>query len=323
MRVLVIGAGAIGAYFGARLLEAGCDATFLVRPKREAQLRQGLSVRSPKGDVRLSTVQTITADRLKKGYPLIVLSCKAYDLAAAVDDFAPAVDSDTAILPLLNGMHHLDVLRERFGAERCLGGQCQIAATLGEDGNVVHLNETHQLSYGELAGLRTRRVEMIEALFSKARFDSRLSEAIVQEMWEKWVFIAALAGSTCLMRGAVGDIVRSGSTDLLRRILAECAAIASAHGFAPRPQALGRAEAVLTDADSTLTASMLRDLERGARTEADHILGDLLSRREPAFAPDGAAAGKPAEAAIAAKVGVLDVAYAHLKTYELRRGAGR
>jgi 2-dehydropantoate 2-reductase len=323
MRVLVIGAGAVGAYFGVRLLEAGGDATFLVRPKREAQLRHGLSIRSPKGDVRLSRVQTITADRLKTGYQLILLSCKAYDLAAAVDDFAPAVDANTAILPLLNGMRHLDVLKQRFGAERCLGGQCQIAATLGEDGNVVHLNETHQLSYGELAGLRTRRVETIEALFSEAKFDSRLSEAIVQEMWEKWVFIAALAGSTCLMRGAVGDIVRSGSTDLLRQILVECAQIADAQGFAPRAHALARAEAVLTDADSTLTASMLRDLERGARTEADHILGDLLSRRKPAEVTKGAQTGLPAEAAIAAKLGVLDAAYAHLKTYELRRETGR
>jgi 2-dehydropantoate 2-reductase len=325
MKVLVIGAGAVGAYFGARLLEAGGDVTFLVRPKRAAQLRQGLSVRSPKGDVRLSSVATITADRLKAGYELILLSCKAYDLAAAVDDFAPAVDQRTAVLPLLNGMRHLDVLKQRFGAERTLGGQCQIAATLGEDGNVVHLNETHQLSYGELSGSRTPRVEAIESLFSKAKFDSRPSDAIVQEMWEKWVFIAALAGSTCLMRGSVGDIVRSGSVDLLRQILAQCAAIARTQGFAPRPQALGRAEAVLTDASSTLTASMLRDLERGARTEAEHIIGDLLSRGNSSFALR-TTEGKPAPAgaaATSAEMGVLDVAYAHLKTYELRRGNGR
>jgi 2-dehydropantoate 2-reductase len=308
MRVLILGAGAIGAYFGARLLEAGVDVTFLVRPKREAQLRQGLSVRSPKGDLRLSTVPTVTADRLRKGYELVVLSSKAYDLASALDAIAPAFDSQTAVLPLLNGMRHLDALKQRFGAERTLGGQCQIAVTLDEDGNVIHLNESHQLSYGELTGSRTPRVKAIEALFSKANFDSRVSEAIVQEMWEKWVFIAALAGSTCLMRGAVGEIVRSGSADLMRRILGECAAIAGARGFAPRAQSLARAEAVLTDPDSTLTASMLRDLERGARTEAEHIIGDLLSRR-------------PDEAANAAKAGVLDIAYAHLKTYELRRAS--
>jgi 2-dehydropantoate 2-reductase len=303
VKVLVLGAGAIGAYFGARLLEAGVDTTFLVRPRREAQLRQGLSVRSPKGDIRLPAPPTVTADRLRKGFGLILLSCKAYDLAGAIESLAPAVGPETAILPLLNGMRHLDALKDRFGAGPILGGQCQIAATLGEDGNVIHLNDTHQLSCGELAGGRSARVEAIETLFSKAKFEARLSEAILQEMWEKWVFIAALAGSTCLMRGAVGDIVGSGSVDLMRRILRECAAIAGAQGFAPRAQPLGRAEAILTDAGSALTASMLRDLERGARTEAEHIIGDLLARRGSA----------------AAELSVLDVVYAHLKTYELRR----
>jgi 2-dehydropantoate 2-reductase len=303
VRVLVVGAGAVGAYFGARLLEAGVDTTFLVRPKREAQLRQGLSIRSPKGDIRLAAPPTITAETLRKGFGVILLSCKAYDLAGAVESFAPAVSPDTAILPLLNGMRHLDVLKDRFGAGLVLGGQCQIAATLGEDGNVVHLNDTHQLSYGELAGPRSERTLAIEAAFSRAKFDARLSEAVLQEMWEKWVFIAALAGSTCLMRGSVGDIVRSGSADLMRRMLRECAAIADAQGFAPRTQALARAEAVLTDAGSSLTASMLRDLERGARTEAEHVVGDLLARRS----------SRPGE------LSLLDVAYVHLKTYELRR----
>jgi 2-dehydropantoate 2-reductase len=305
MKVLVIGAGAVGAYFGARLLEAGVDTTFLVRPNRQAQLRQGLSVRSPKGDIRVTAPPTITADRVHKGYGLILLSCKAYDLAGAIESFAPAVGPETAILPVLNGMRHLDELKQRFGTGPILGGQCQIAATLGEDGGVVHLNETHQLSCGELAGPRTARVEAIGAVLSKAKFESRLSEAILQEMWEKWVFIASLAGSTCLMRGTVGDIVRSGGADLLRRMLRECAAIAQGQGFAPRPQPLGRAEAVLTDADSTLTASMLRDLERGARTESEHIIGDLLRRGGRART----------------ELSLLGVAYAHLKTYELRRAS--
>ncbi|HEV3017727.1 MAG TPA: 2-dehydropantoate 2-reductase [Burkholderiaceae bacterium] len=303
MKILVVGAGAIGAYFGARLLEAGVDTTFLVRPKRQAQLRAGLFVRSPHGDIRLPAPPTVTAERVQKGFGLVLLSCKAYDLPGAIESLAPAVDAGTAILPLLNGMRHLDALTERFGPERILGGLCLIAATLGEDGSVIHLNDNHAISFGELAGARTPRAETIEALLAKAKFQSRLSETIVQEMWEKWVFIAALAGSTCLMRAAVGDIVRSGNAELLRRMLSECAQIAASRGFAPRPQAMARAEAFLTDADSTLTASMMRDLEHGARTEADHILGDLLARRGPP----------------AADLSLLDVAFAQLKSNELRR----
>jgi len=308
MRVLVVGAGAIGGYFGARLLEAGVDTTFLVRPAREAQLRQrGLSVRSPKGDVRLAAPPTVTAERLQKGYGLVLLSCKAYDLAGALEAFAPAVDEQAAILPLLNGMRHLDALKDRFGPRPVLGGQTQIAVTLAENGDVIHLRDLHMLSFGELDGPRTARTQAIEAVFARANVDARLSDAILQEMWEKWVFIAALAGATCLMRGAVGDIVRAGNAHLMMRLLDECAAVAAARGFASRPQALQRAEGVLTDPSSTLTASMLRDLERGARTEADHIIGDLLARR-------GSAAADPS---------LLDVAYAHLKTYELRRAGSK
>ncbi len=303
MKVLIVGAGAVGAYFGARLLETGADATFLVRPKRQAQLGQGLVVRSPHGDIRLAPPATVTADRVQKGFGLVLLSCKAYDLAGAIESFAPAVDSGTVILPLLNGMRHLDILKERFGAERVMGGLAVIAATLGEDGSVIHLNDVHSLTFGELDNSRTPRAQAIEAVFAKAKFQSRLSDAIVQEMWEKWVFIAALAGSTCLMRAAVGDIVRSGNTYLLRRILHECASIAAVHGFEPRPQQLARSEGVLTDANSTLTASMLRDIERGARTEADHVIGDLLSRRG-AGPPEGS---------------LLDVAFAQLKSHELRQ----
>jgi len=306
VRVLVVGAGAIGAYFGARLLEVGVDTTFLVRARREAQLRQGLSVRSLLGDIRLEAPPTVAAERLGRGFELILLSCKAYDLAGAIDSFAPAVDAHTAILPLLNGMRHLDQLKTRFGAQQVLGGQCQIAATLDEAGNVIHLNNSHQLTFGELSGARTPRAEAIEAAFQKTRFDARLSEAILQEMWEKWVFIAVLAGSTCLMRGSVGEIVRSAGAGLLKRMLGECAAIAQAQGFAPRPQALARIEAVLSDSGSTLTASMLRDVERGARTEGEHILGDLLARGGEA----------------AAEWPLLQAACVHLKTYELRR-AGR
>jgi 2-dehydropantoate 2-reductase len=264
-----------------------------------------LSVRSPRGDIRLPAPPTVTAERLQKGFGLILLSCKAYDLAGAIESVAPAVDSDTAILPLLNGMRHLDVLKERFGPDRILGGQCVIAATLDQDGNVTHLNDVHQLSFGELGNPRSARARAIEELFSKAKFDSRRSDAILQEMWEKWVFIATLAGSTCLMRGPVGDIVRCAGADFMRQMLGQCASIAQSQGFAPRPQTLQRSEAVLTDPDSTFTASMLRDLEQGSRTEADHIIGDLLARRATAA------------------MSLLDIAYAHLKVYELRRAGGK
>lgn len=304
MRILVVGAGAIGGYFGGRLLQAGRDVTFLVRPRRAAQLaKAGLAIRSPVGDVTLANPPLVMADALAAPYDLILVSSKAYDLAGAADSFVPAVGSGSAILPLLNGMAHLDYLKTRFGNDKVLGGQCVISATLDAEGRILHLLETHSLSFGELDGAVSPRAEAIASAFAGATFDSKLSTAILQEMWEKWVFIAATAAATCLMRATVGDIVAAGAVDLPQRLFDECAAVATAHGFAPRQASSSRSLTMLTTPGSPLAASMLRDIERGAPIEADHIVGDLLQR--------GAETDKD--------LSLLHVAYAHLKAYEARR----
>ena len=170
-------------------------------------------------------------------FDLVLLSCKAYDLDGAMTSFAKAVGSATAVLPLLNGMRHLDRLADRFGAERVLGGQCVISATLEPEGDIVHFNDLHALSFGELDGSRSRRIETIASAMLNAGFDARLSDEIRQEMWEKWVFIATAAGITCLMRAAVGDYVAAGAADLAISLLTECASIAAAQGFPPRARA--------------------------------------------------------------------------------------
>jgi 2-dehydropantoate 2-reductase len=308
MRILVVGAGAIGGYFGGRLLAAGRDVTFLVRPRRQTQLgKTGLVIRSRFGDARLPAPPTVTADALRAPFDLILLSCKSYDLQSAADSFTPAVGANTAILPLLNGMGHMDYLAERFGAGAVLGGQCVISVTLDGDGHILHLNDTHGLSFGEQNGATSPRAEAIAATFSGANFESRLSNAILQEMWEKWVLIATMAGSNCLMRATVGDIVAAGAQHLALALLDECADIATAQGFAPSAAAMTRNRGMLTMPGSTFAASMLRDVERGAPTEADHILGDLIRRG------GGGGGGAPND------LPLLRIAYAHLRAYEARR----
>jgi len=303
MRILVVGAGAIGGYFGGRLLKAGRDVTFLVRPRRAAELgKNGLMIRSKVGDLDLAAPPTIAADKLRGPYDLILLGCKSYDLEGAMDSFAPAVGPQTAILPLLNGMRHLDMLEKRFGAAAVLGGQCVISASLDPEGRILHLNDTHSLTFGERDGPRSARAEAIEKALSDAGFEARASEAILQEMWEKWVFIASGVGITCLMRAAIGDLVTAGGGDLATAMYDECAAIAARHGFAPRPAAAQRSRAMFTTAGSPFTASMFRDIERRAPIEAHHVVGDLLQR----------GGEQPASA-------LLRVAYVHLKAYEARR----
>jgi 2-dehydropantoate 2-reductase len=242
MRILVVGAGAVGGYFGGRLLQAGREVTFLVRPRRAAELaKHGLTIRSRLGDFHHPSPPIVLQESLAERFDLLLLSCKAYDLADAIASFAKAVGEATTILPLLTGMRHLDRLADRFGAERVLGGQCVISATLNADGAIVHLNDLHALSFGELDGSRSRRIETIASTLLNAGFDARLSDEIRQEMWEKWVFIATAAGITCLMRVAVGDYVAAGAADLATGLLAECASIAAGQGFPPRESALERA----------------------------------------------------------------------------------
>ena len=294
LKILVVGAGALGGYFGGRLLEAGQDVTFLLRPGRAKQLAQtGLVIKSTFGELKLPNPPHVLSSDLKQ----------AFDLEQTMESFAPAVGPGTSILPLLNGMRHLDQLDARFGADKVLGGMCLISAALDANGAIVHFNDLHNLVFGERAGGTSARVEAIAQCFGKARFQGRASTEIAQEMWEKWVFIAAAAGSTCLMRAAIGDIVSAQGADLPAAIFRECIAIGQQNGFAPRQAVIDRSLGALSAAGSPITASMLKDLERGAPVEADQIIGDMLARSTAPIAP----------------ASLLRIAYIHLKSYEARR----
>ena len=307
MRILVVGAGAIGGYFGGRLLQAGRDVTFLVRAKRAAELsRDGLVIKSPNGDATLKDPPAVQADTLEEQFDVVLLSCKAFDLDDAIKSFAPAVGPQTVILPLLNGMRHLDVLDDRFGRERVIGGQCGIAATLDENRHVVQLTPVFQsLTFGERDGTMSDRVQAIAANFAPANIGSQASDDIMQEMWEKWVLLTTLASSTSLMRAPVGHILAApGGRDFILGVRDECISVARAAGYTPREAFLSRINGMLMTEGSPLTASMFRDIKAGARTEADHVVGDMIARGDAAKVP----------------LPKLKVAYTHLKAYESQRG---
>jgi 2-dehydropantoate 2-reductase len=306
MRILVVGAGAIGGYFGGRMLQAGRDVTFLVRPRRAAELADaGLVIKSPNGDVTLKNPPTVQADKLDEKFDAVLLSCKAFDLDDAITSFAPAVGPQTAIIPLLNGMLHLDVLDGKFGRDRVLGGLCAIAATLNAQREVVQLAPMQSLNFGERDGGLSDRVRVIAEVMASGKFGAVASEHIVQEMWEKWVFLATLAASTCLMRASVGDILTApGGKDFILGMLDECSAVAAAEGHAPSGPFFERVRGMLTAEGSQMTASMFRDIKTGAPVEADHVIGDLIRRGDAAKVP----------------VAKLRNAFTHLKAYEKQRG---
>ena len=308
MRWLVLGAGAVGGYFGGRLQEAGREVTFLVRPGRAAVLREhGLVIESPDGALRLRPQLLLAGESASHAFDVVLLTCKAYDLEAAIATLAPYLGSGTAILPLLNGLLHLDRLDAAFGADRVLGGLCHISAALGAAGEIRHLDLPPRLIFGERAGGASDRVRAIAADLAPAKFKSAASDDVLQDMWEKFALLASLAGVTCLMRASVGEIVRAGGAPVARAMLSEAVAVAAASGHGPRAKFLEATEQRLTDPGSAVQASMLRDLERGGPTEGAHILGDMVARGR--------------KAGIATPL--IEAAACHVAVYEARRAGAR
>jgi len=304
MRVLVLGAGGTGGYFGGRLAEAGADITFLVRPRRAAKLAEtGLVLKSPAGNATLA-VKTITADQLTGSWDLVILSCKAYDLAEAIAAITPAVGPTTMVLPILNGLAHYEALDRAFGYLRVLGGLSHIFATLGPEGEVLMLGPIHRLTFGERDGATSPRTAAIAALCANANFTTVHSGELMQEAWEKYVLLTTLAAMTCLMRADIGTIMATDDGDAVsREVFDECDRVAQASGHAPRPKARDLALGFVTDPTSRQTASMLRDLEAGGRTEGEHIIGDMLHRAH------GLGVAAP----------LLRIAHCHLQAAEIRR----
>lgn len=308
MKLLILGAGGIGGYFGARLVQAGVDATFLVRPRRREQLaRDGLVVQSPLGDARVQA-KTVLAQEVRPEYDFVLFTCKAYDLDSAMDAIAPAMQGAATVVPMLNGISHYERLDARFGRQNVMGGTCQINATLKKDGTVVHGDPLQRMIYGERDRAKSARALAFHAAISSSKIDATLADDIEQELWEKIVFLAALAANTTLFRGNVREIMSApGGREAMERVLAGNIAIAKAEGHAPREAAIERARQRLTDPEGLWSASMLRDLEGGGPVEADHIVGWMLDKARAHGLDDT----------------ILALAYTHLKTYEARRAAAR
>jgi 2-dehydropantoate 2-reductase len=303
--MLVVGAGSTGGFFGARLAQAGRDVTFLVRGQRAAQLRErGLRVKGVQGESRVRP-RLVMAGEIDGPYEAVLLTVKSFSLETALEDFAPAVGQGTIILPVLNGMRHMDRLAARFGRNALGGCAAKVAAMLDEAGDIVQLAPFQDLAYGEMDGNRSSRILAVDEFMRGASFEARLSPNIALEMWEKWALLATLGGVTCLMRGALGEIEAApGGAQFLVRFFEEVIAVIGAVGVPPHAAFLAQTRAMLGAAKgSSLTSSMYRDLMANRPIEADQIVGDLLARARDA----------------SLTTPLLAAAYSNLCVYERRR----
>ncbi|MEU7510601.1 ketopantoate reductase family protein [Streptomyces sp. NPDC042898] len=303
MKILVVGAGATGGYFGALLARSGQDVTFLVRPARAAALRErGLRVVG-RDEEWVLTPRLVTADELTGPYDLVLLSVKSTGLDRAVEDIAPAVGPDTAVVPLLNGLAHIDVLNARFGASAVLGGVAKVVTTLDDSGDIRRLAPLAHLAFGEQDGTVSARVEKIRAVFDASGIDAPVPDRVMTTMWHKWVFITTFGAVTSLMRGTVGDVYDTpGGPALGPAVLDEAAAVAAAAGH-PVPEAERAATlAVVSASGSPMVPSLYRDLTAGHPTEVEHLFGDLTDRAR----------------ALGVATPLLDLATLHLRVHQRR-----
>lgn len=281
MRILVVGAGATGGYFGGRLARAGRDVTFLVREGRAGTLRErGLRIVGL-GEQTVLEPALVTADTLDGHYDLVLLTVKESGLLGAVADLAPAVGPETLIVPVLNGMRQIDVLVERFGEQAVLGGIAYVMTTIDADGDILRLAEMHRLVYGRRDGSVDAKVREVHDTLSGAGFDTALSERILAAMWSKWTFIASLGAVGVLGGGTVGEVAAApGGTALAEAVLGEAAAVARAAGQPVPENELAAYRGMLTARGSDDTSSLFRDLSAGLPVEAEQIFGDLVARAE-------------------------------------------
>ncbi|OWT80801.1 MULTISPECIES: 2-dehydropantoate 2-reductase [unclassified Achromobacter] len=295
MKILVVGAGAIGGYYGARLIQAGADVTFLVRPKRAAALAErGLRVHSPLGDFS-GQVRTITASALQPDYDLVLLSCKTYDLDAALDDIQGAFGERTPtdgsraagprtaapyILPFLNGLGVYDQLDARYGKDRIIGGASYIATMLDAQGDIRHLANTDVVIVGARSEAGATTAQAFHALITQSPGMRSLATDIEQALWNKWMMLACGALMNCLMRGTIGDILATqDGARLMHQAIAECLSVAQAEGHPLSREEVRKLEERLLDVNSKWAASMMRDISQDApRLESAAIVGDLITR---------------------------------------------
>ena len=301
MRILVVGAGALGGYFGGRLLEKGEDVTFLVREKRKAQLEaDGLVVESVNGNMKMN-VKTLLSGEQSDLFDVIILSTKAYHLEGAIESIRPYVSEQTMILPLLNGIEHISTLIDSFGEKHVIGGMCAIEATLDQTGKIIQDSVLHEFVYGERNGEKTERILKLQEAFSGTKADFRLSENIEQDMWHKYLFISTVAGVTSLFRSPMGPIrEQKYGKQVIQSILTEAVSIMRAIKAPILDNVEDLQKERLNKLGYKMKASLLKDMEKQLPIEADHFFGYLLEQAETS--------------GVEAKT--IEPVYANLKLYE-------
>jgi 2-dehydropantoate 2-reductase len=278
MNIVVLGAGATGGYFGGRLTQASVPVTFLVRERRYHQLKEtGLHVQSSHGDFTVSVQLALTAKEIDSP-DVVVVALKNYHLEAALPELRTLVQKGAKILPLLNGVKHMDELLVEFGPEHVLGGTCYIEATLDAEGRVLHTSPMHDVVFGSLtSSIPASWLSELEDAFKKSGVNVRVSSSIMTDMWQKFIFLTSFSGITAATRKSIGEVMAdSVTTRFLRETIQEILSVAFLKQENLPTDLLEQMMSRLHSMPLNMTSSLHRDLEKGLPLEIDSLQGAIL-----------------------------------------------
>ncbi|WP_053218616.1 ketopantoate reductase family protein [Virgibacillus senegalensis] len=278
MKIVIVGAGALGAYFGARWKEAGEDVTFLVRPKRASQLKKhGLKIQSRQGDYYIEQPELVEDATKIQEADLVLLAVKGYHLDGTLEQLQVLTDKGAKVLPVLNGIEHIQILQKKLGKNNVLGGLSFIISTLDEQGGVVHTSEFHDLVFGPLTPDQDDICRQIDAASKKANFNARWSDDIETDMWKKYMFITSFSGITTAADLPIGTIRNFPETfEIAKAMLQEMKLLANQHNINLTKEHVDQAVQRLNGLDKTATSSMHQDRRKGISLEVEHLHGGAL-----------------------------------------------
>lgn len=282
MKIVIQGAGALGSYFGGRLQEAGQEVTFLVRRNRSTQIRKnGLAIQSVKGNYRIDPIHIIESPEDIEQTDLVITAVKGYHLRGAIGDLKKLVQKGARVLPLLNGMEHIEMLQNELGKENVLGGLAFIIATLDEKGHVVHTSDQHRMVFGKLHPSQKELCEELESITRQANMQAEYTDDILQALWEKYFFITAFSGVTTAANLPIGPVRNTPETlDVYKNVLKEMADLAQAYGYPIAEDQMKKAMDSAFRFSEDSTSSMHQDRRKGLTLEVEHLQGGALRMAE-------------------------------------------
>ncbi|WP_110926163.1 ketopantoate reductase family protein [Bacillus massiliglaciei] len=278
MKIVIIGAGAVGAYFGARLQQAGQKVEFLVRKQRAIQLsEEGMYITSPHGNYVFNDMEFTDDVHTISDPDLVLLAVKGYHLQSILGDIEILVNQGARVLPLLNGLEHIHILQDKFGKEAVIGGSAYIVSTLNERGHVVHSNIQHDFIYGPLHPSQEEICTQLEAITESAIMGAQKSEDILTALWNKYMFITAFSGVTTASNLPIGTIRKFPETfELVYKVLLEMQTLAGAHDVTLSDQQVSQALAAMKDLPEEATSSMHQDRRKSMTLEVEHLQGGAI-----------------------------------------------